>query len=113
MEVNIVNGPDIPTEILNNFETSLYELIINYASKHLDSVCMINAQSGKEFTIASIISRSEILTAELQSLGCRSGHVIGIFCENRYEYLVILLSIFSIEAIAACFNPLYSISNYL
>lgn len=41
MEVNIVNGPDIPTEILNNFETSLYELIINYASKHLDSVCMV------------------------------------------------------------------------
>lgn len=60
----------------------------------------------------TVLARSKILAAKLQALGCKRGHVVGILCENRLEYWVIMLAVLSTGATVACFNPLYSAGNY-
>lgn len=60
-----------------------------------------------------LLSRSKIIAAKLQALGCKQGRVVGIMCENRLEYLVILLAILGTGATAVCFNYMYSTGNII
>ncbi|KAK7576192.1 hypothetical protein V9T40_012478 [Parthenolecanium corni] len=108
MEEKIVESPTLPSDFLKIEKISIYQRILKGCEEHLDSVIMIDAVSGEELSVRTLLSRSKIIAAKLQALGCKQGRVVGIMCENRLEYLVILLAILGTGATAVCFNYLYS-----
>lgn len=81
--------------------------------KLINNLSQIDAVSDDKLRIDRVLSESAILAGQLQALGCKPGVVVGIVCENRLEYPIILLAILRTGATVACFNPAYSIGDYI
>ncbi|KAM7248935.1 hypothetical protein ACFE04_011169 [Oxalis oulophora] len=108
----ILHGPPVPDEIkVGAGNTPVSELILKYAENNLDALFMVDALSGAKLYIRTAIVEIKKLAAELVSLGCRPGHIVGIICDNRNEYIIIFLAILLTGATAACFSHLYSQSE--
>lgn len=72
----------------------------------------ISNSTGEKVTYAQIQEKSIKLALALQKLGIKKGDVISISSENRFEFTVTAIAVFSLGAITAPLNILYTKCKY-
>lgn len=79
-------------------------------NKIINYLLQVDAESGDSVTFSDVLEKSYKIAVLLTQHGCSNNSVIGIICENRFEFPSLLLGGLHIGAVCTCINPFFSTS---
>jgi len=88
--------------------TPLSEFVLTRAASRGRRPALVCGLTGRTITYAELPERVERTAAGLAALGVRKGDVCAIFAPNSPEYVVAVLAIARLGAVATTANPLYT-----
>jgi acyl-CoA synthetase (AMP-forming)/AMP-acid ligase II len=89
-------------------ETPLAEFVLSGAAARGERPALVDAVTGRSISYAELPERVDRTAAGLARLGIRKGDVCAIFSANAPEYLVAVLAVARLGAVATTASPLYT-----
>lgn len=104
-ETTIHRSPHPPIEIPS---TPLADFVLAGAARRGPRAALVDADTGRTITYGELPDLVEHAAAGLAELGVAKGHVCAVFAGNSPEYLIALLAIARLGAVATTVSPLYT-----
>ncbi|XP_013135095.1 PREDICTED: 4-coumarate--CoA ligase 1-like [Papilio polytes] len=82
--------------------------VLDNILKFKDKVALINGASDEITTFGELAQKAVNLTSYLKEQGVKQNDVVAVCSENRTEYMVTVIAVFSSGATLACINNAYS-----
>ncbi|XP_053613402.1 uncharacterized protein LOC128676951 [Plodia interpunctella] len=102
---NIVSGPEeeyIPAHL------SYGQFMFDQLKKGGDQVALISGETGESVTYNHILQESVKVALRLQKLGLKKGDLVGLSCENRFEFPPTALGVIFAGGVLSTLNITYS-----
>ncbi|KPJ07625.1 Luciferin 4-monooxygenase [Papilio machaon] len=87
-----------------NFGRYLLDNILKFK----DKIALINGASDEKITFIELAQRAVNFTSYLKEQGVKQNDVVALCSENRIEFMVTVIAVFSSGATLACINNTYS-----
>jgi long-subunit acyl-CoA synthetase (AMP-forming) len=106
MSENIIYAPELSKDFED--EPSMGHLLFKSLSNAGDKVLLVSGISGEEATARQILDECKAVAKGLSALGIKSGDVISIVSENRFEFVYTLFGSLLLNVTIAPINLTYS-----
>lgn len=105
-EKNVLYEPELTKDFEN--ELSMGHLINKSLSNAGDKILLVSGISGEEVSAKQILDEACKVAKSLQKLGIKSGDVISLVSENRFEFAYVLMGSLMLNVTVAPINLTYS-----
>ncbi|XP_070502519.1 luciferin 4-monooxygenase [Chironomus tepperi] len=103
---NILYCPEITNDYAN--ELSMGHLIIKSLTNAGDKVLLVSGITSEELTAKELLTKAINFAQSLKSFGIKSGDVVSLVCENRFEFAYVLFGSILANVTVAPINLTYS-----
>ena len=103
---NILYCPEITNDYAN--ELSMGHLIIKSLTKAGERVLLVSGITSEELTAKELLTKAIQFAQSLKELGIKSGDVVSLVCENRFEFAYVLFGSLLSNVTVAPINLTYS-----
>ncbi|KAL7029929.1 hypothetical protein ACKWTF_006431 [Chironomus riparius] len=103
---NILYCPEITNDYAN--ELSMGHLIIKSLTNAGDRVLLVSGITSEELTAKELLTKAIQFAQSLKSFGIKSGDVVSLVCENRFEFAYVLFGSLLSNVTVAPINLTYS-----
>jgi len=103
---NILYCPEITNDYAN--ELSMGHLIIKNLTNAGDKVLLVSGITSEELTAKELLTKALQFAYSLKSFGIKSGDVVSLVCENRFEFAYVLFGSLLSNVTIAPINLTYS-----